>query len=116
MLELVLVALAGGALFAVVVPIRAAPFVALLSVAAAAAAALVDVRRVIGGAAPEGLGGMLRLDAAGTLVLLLVLTLGFSAALASSQTERWPQRFYALLLAFTGTMALAAMADNLGLL
>ncbi|HLE47183.1 MAG TPA: proton-conducting transporter membrane subunit [Candidatus Thermoplasmatota archaeon] len=105
-----------GAGLVLIVPRRFAPPVALVAIAAAGLVAIWEVRRMLGGEASWGLGGMLRLDGTGAIVLLLVLTLGFFAALVSSQTEEWPRRFYALLLAFTTTMTLAATADNLGLL
>ncbi len=116
MLGYVLLPLAAGAALTTVAPRRWAAAIALASLAAASVAAGWAVTALAGGGVPQGLGGMLRLDAAGALVLHLVLGLGFLAALVGSQTEEWARRFHALLLTFTGTMALAAMADNLGLL
>lgn len=116
MLELVLAPLALGALLIVLTPRRAAPAVSLLSIATSLAFAAENVLAFLRGETRTGLGGMLRLDGPGALVLSLVLTLGFVAALVSSQTEHWARRFHALLLTFTATMALAATSDNLGLL
>ena len=116
MLGFVLVPLAIGAGLAVALPQRWAAAVAVTAIAAAGVPATLGVRRLLVGEAATGWGGMLRLDAAGALVLLLVLGLLPLASLVASQTEQWARRFHALLLAFTGTMALAAMADNLGLL
>lgn len=116
MLEVLFVPLLIGALLVLVVPRRAAPPVALGAIGLAAALAVGNIRDLWRGETPTGLAGMLRLDGTGAVILLLVVTIGFFAALVSSQTEAWPRRFYALLLTFTSTMALAATADNLGLL
>ena len=56
------------------------------------------------------------LDAPGALVLALVLSLGFLAALVSAGTEKPLRRYYGFLLAFGATMSVAALADNLGIL
>lgn len=116
MLELVLASIAAAAVLVLLLPNRWSPVLALFGLGAGATFALLDVRDLAHGVVTTGFNGMLRLDGPASVVLLLVLGLGFLAALVSSQTEEWPRRFYALLLAFTGTMALAATADNLGLL
>ncbi len=116
MLEYVVLPLVVAALLVIVLPKKFASTIALVAIAAAGAIAVQSVLDLFETGPPTGLQGMLRLDAVGATVLLLILTLGFLAALVSSQTEEWPRRFHALLLTFTATMALAAMADNLGLL
>lgn len=115
MLYWVLVPLLVGVLLVALLPRRVAPTLALLALATSGGFALRFVREVVAGGTPESFG-VLRLDAPGALVLLLVLTLGSLAALVSSQTEQRVRRFYVLLLAFTATMTLATIADNLGIL
>lgn len=116
MLWTVLAPLVVGIPLTLVSPRRTAPAVALLALGSSLASAVYFVHRLLGGGGPSAFGGLLRLDAPGAIVLLLVLTLGFLAALVSSQTETRQRRFYALLLAFIASMTLAAVSDNLGIL
>lgn len=108
--------LVGGALLILGLPRRAAPLVALVALFSASVAGAIAIGRLAAGAPPMGLGGALRLDERGAIMLALALLLGLLAGLLASETEEHKRRFYFLLLSFTATMALAAMADNLGVL
>jgi hydrogenase-4 component F len=90
-------------------------------VAAAAAAHLAATLATVGAPAPAGVGGWLRLDAPGRLLLLVVSVLFASCAVYSMgylryRVERANRRFCACMLAALGTMSVVSYAQHLGLL
>jgi len=106
---------------------KAREYVTVAGTAALSASALSAVAAVLAGGIPTALGGILRMDALSSYMLMIISLLSFVTAiysveylrveLAASEIDEDAHRYYYILFnVFVATMAVVPMLDNLALL